>query len=59
MMSVIAPVVKGIDLPPNILERVDYTEERQHKLFTSDWEFLNKVRPEWTERWNKIFALKG
>jgi putative spermidine/putrescine transport system substrate-binding protein len=52
----IAPVVKGIDLPPNILERVDYTEARQQKLFTSDWAFLNKVRPEWTERWNNIFV---
>ena len=52
----IAPVVKGIDLPDDIMARVDYTEERQQKLFTSDWEFLNKVRPEWTERWNKIFA---
>ena len=52
----IAPVVKGIDLPPDIAERVDYTEERQQKLFTSDWAFFNKVRPEWTERWNNIFA---
>lgn len=52
----IAPVVKGLELPENVLQRVDYVEERQQKLFTSDWQFFNTVRSEWTERWNKIFA---
>jgi putative spermidine/putrescine transport system substrate-binding protein len=52
----IAPVVKGLQLPQNILERIDYDEEKQRHLFTSDWPFLNKVRSEWTERWNKIIS---
>jgi putative spermidine/putrescine transport system substrate-binding protein len=52
----IAPVVKGLTLPPALLERVDYAEDKQRQLFTSDWQFLNKIRPEWTERWNQIFA---
>jgi putative spermidine/putrescine transport system substrate-binding protein len=52
----IAPVVKGLDLPEAILKRVDYAEEKQNQLFISDWKFLNMIRPEWTERWNNIFA---
>jgi ABC-type thiamine transport system substrate-binding protein len=52
----IAPVVQGLELPPNVLQRVDYEAEKQRQLFVSDWQFLNTVRSEWTERWNAIFA---
>ncbi|RMF85467.1 MAG: ABC transporter substrate-binding protein [Nitrospinota bacterium] len=52
----VAPVIRGLELPSRILERVAYEEEKQKQLFTSDWEFINTIRPEWTERWNKIFA---
>ncbi len=52
----VAPVVQGLEFPSHILERIAYTEEKQKQLFTSDWKFINTIRPEWTERWNKIFA---
>lgn len=52
----IAPVVKGLKLPPQVVERTAYGEGKRELLFSSDWEFVNTVRPEWTERWNKIFA---
>ena len=52
----IAPVVKGIELPAPVLERVAYGEGKEHMLFVSDWEYLISVRAEWTERWNQVFA---
>jgi putative spermidine/putrescine transport system substrate-binding protein len=52
-----APVVPGLKLPPETLARMPaYGEKQEGKLFLSDWEYINKVRPEWTERWNKIFS---
>ncbi len=50
------PVVQGVELPPQTLERLAYDEGKAEKLFVSDWEFINKIRPEWTERWNTIFS---
>jgi hypothetical protein len=52
----IAPVVKGVELPPQILERVAYGDGKEAMLFVSDWEFLINIRPEWTERWNTVFS---
>jgi putative spermidine/putrescine transport system substrate-binding protein len=51
-----APVVKGVQLPPRTLARVPYGEGKEETLFVSDWEFINTIRPEWTERWNKVFT---
>jgi hypothetical protein len=45
-----------IELPPKILERVAYGDGKEEMLFVSDWEFLINIRPEWTERWNKVFS---
>ncbi|SRR6266545_1511463 len=50
------PVVQGVELSPQTLERLAYDEGKAERLFVSDWEFINKIRPEWTERWNKIFS---
>jgi putative spermidine/putrescine transport system substrate-binding protein len=51
-----APVVQGLQLPPETLARVPYGEGKDGLLFVSDWEFINKVRTEWTERWNQAFS---
>jgi len=51
-----APVVQGVALPAQTLERLAYDEDKTGKLLVSDWEFINTIRPEWTERWNKIFS---
>jgi putative spermidine/putrescine transport system substrate-binding protein len=53
---IIAPVVTGVELPPKILERVAYGDGKEETLFVSDWEFLINIRPDWTERWNKVFS---
>jgi putative spermidine/putrescine transport system substrate-binding protein len=53
---IIAPVVTGVELPPKILERVAYGDGKEETLFVSDWEFLINTRPDWTERWNKVFS---
>jgi putative spermidine/putrescine transport system substrate-binding protein len=52
----VAPVVKDVELPPQVLARIAYGEGKEDMLFASDWEFINSVRPEWTERWNKSFT---
>jgi putative spermidine/putrescine transport system substrate-binding protein len=52
----VAPVVKGVELPPQVLARIAYGEGKEEMLFASDWEFINTVRAEWTERWNKTFT---
>jgi putative spermidine/putrescine transport system substrate-binding protein len=51
-----SPVVKGIQLPPEVLARTPYDSDKDTALFLPDWEFINTVRPEWTERWNKVFS---
>ena len=51
-----APVVQGVNLPPETSARVPYGAGKERLLFVCDWEFINKVRAEWTERWNKAFA---
>ena len=50
------PVVPGLELPPETLARIPYGKRDQGKLFLSDWEFINGIRPEWTERWNQVFS---
>jgi putative spermidine/putrescine transport system substrate-binding protein len=50
------PVVQGVALPAPTLERLAYDEGKAERLFVSDWKFINKIRPEWPERWNKIFS---
>jgi putative spermidine/putrescine transport system substrate-binding protein len=51
-----SPVVRGVQLPPETLARVNYDENKETSLFLPDWEFINTVRAEWTERWNKTFT---
>jgi hypothetical protein len=49
-------VVKGIELPPESLARIPYDGDKETTLFLPDWEFINTVRAEWTERWNQTFS---
>jgi putative spermidine/putrescine transport system substrate-binding protein len=51
-----SPVVKGIELPPESLARIPYDGDKETTLFLPDWEFINTVRAEWTERWNQTFS---
>ena len=51
-----SPVVKGIELPPESLARIPYDGNKETTLFLPDWEFINTVRAEWTERWNQTFS---
>lgn len=50
------PVVQEVPLPPETLARMPYGEGKETLLFASDWDFINTIRPEWTERWNKVFS---
>ena len=43
-------------LPPELQERVRFTEEELANLVTFDQEFMGNVRAEWTDRWNRIVA---
>jgi putative spermidine/putrescine transport system substrate-binding protein len=51
-----SPVVKGIQLSPETLARIPYDSNKATSLFLPDWEFINTVRAEWTERWNQVFS---
>jgi len=47
------PYNKTVELKPEIAKKVPYGKEQIGKLYKADWQTINKVRPEWTERWNK------
>jgi putative spermidine/putrescine transport system substrate-binding protein len=47
------PYNKTVKLRPEIAQKVPYGAEQIGKLYKADWEAINKVRPQWTERWNK------
>jgi hypothetical protein len=48
--------VQGVPLPPETLARMPHGEGKEELLFASDWELINTIRPEWTERWNQVFS---
>lgn len=56
--AVIAPPIRDVELPAETLKYVAYPEEKmiRLKLFTPDWKLVNRIRTEWTEKWNKIFT---
>jgi putative spermidine/putrescine transport system substrate-binding protein len=47
------PYNKNVKLPPDLAAKVPYGPEKVAKLIKIDWETVNAVRPQWTERWNK------
>jgi putative spermidine/putrescine transport system substrate-binding protein len=47
------PYNKNVKLPPDLAAKVPYGPEKVAKLIKVDWETINAVRPQWTERWNK------
>jgi putative spermidine/putrescine transport system substrate-binding protein len=47
------PYNKNVKLPPDLAAKVPYGPEKIAKLIKVDWETINAVRPQWTERWNK------
>lgn len=47
------PYNKMVKLPPALAAKVPYGTEQIGKLMKVDWETINAVRPQWTERWNK------
>jgi putative spermidine/putrescine transport system substrate-binding protein len=47
------PYNKTVKLAPAIASKVPYGPEQVAKLIKADWQTINAVRPQWTERWNK------
>jgi putative spermidine/putrescine transport system substrate-binding protein len=56
--SLAAPPIKDLELPADTLKYLAYPEEKMNrlKLFSPDWKLVNRIRPQWTEQWNKIFT---
>lgn len=56
--SLAAPPIKGLDIPSETLKYLAYPEEKMDQLglFSPDWEYVNKARDGWTEKWNTIFT---
>ncbi len=47
------PYNKTVKLKPEVAQKVPFGTEQIGKLYKADWDTINKVRPQWTERWNK------
>ncbi len=47
------PYNKNVKLAPAIASKVPYGPEQIGKLLKVDWDTINAVRPQWTERWRK------
>ncbi len=53
-----APTVKDIKFDDEILKYIPYPPEELDKrgIKDPDWAYLNKVRGDWVEEWNRIFS---
>src|SRR5690606_23351138 len=40
-------------LPPELQERVQFSEEEVARIINLDQEYMGKNRAEWTDRWNR------
>ncbi len=47
------PYNKTVKLKPEIAKKVPYGPAQIGKLMKVDWDTINQMRREWTERWNK------
>jgi putative spermidine/putrescine transport system substrate-binding protein len=47
------PYNKTVKLKPEIAKKVPYGPAQIGKLIKLDWDTINQMRREWTERWNK------
>jgi putative spermidine/putrescine transport system substrate-binding protein len=56
--SLAAPPIRDLEFPADTLKYLAYPEEKMNrlKLFSPDWKLVNRIRPQWTEQWNKIFT---
>jgi spermidine/putrescine-binding protein len=43
-------------LPPELQERVQFSEAEVARIIDLDQDFMSKNRPEWTDRWNRIVS---
>jgi len=43
-------------LPPELQERVRFTDEQRSRMIRLDHGFMADVKAEWTERWNRVIA---
>lgn len=49
----LAPVNSEVELPPEIAAKLPVGEGVLDSLKQADWEYVVKVRPDWTNRWNR------
>lgn len=54
----VAPVVKGVQLPPEVLKYVPYSEDVTSKMITLDWRAIAKNTSAWQERWQREITSK-
>ncbi|MBI4278612.1 MAG: ABC transporter substrate-binding protein [Armatimonadetes bacterium] len=55
--SLYAPTNRDAKLPPDVAAKViSYGEENIKKLVPTDWEVVNRLRADWTKRWNELMA---
>lgn len=56
--SLTAPTIKGVKFDDEILKYIPYPAEELDKrgIKDPDWSYLNKVRGEWVDKWNRVFS---
>lgn len=54
----LVPVNRTVQLPADVAARLPAGEAMLRRLVTADWNHVNTVRPEWTDRWNREIARR-
>lgn len=56
--SVAAPTIRDVTIKDEVKGLIAYPEDELERLgfVQPDWKFLNRVRGEWTDEWNRIFT---
>lgn len=49
----LTPVNRRVQLPEDVARKLPAGEQTLNRLLTADWDYVNTVRPEWTDRWNR------
>lgn len=52
-----APVNVNTKLDPELAEKMAYGKEKIESLIVFDWKYINTVRDQWVERWNKEITI--
>lgn len=56
--AIAAPPIDGLEFKPEIAKLLAYPQAKMDQLglFSPDWAYVNKVRPQWIEKLNSIFV---